>query len=293
MMVEGEVIGGLIGVVDRDIYVTNANYVATGTNIGITNNYLRGKFYVGGLVGANFGNIGERRAGVTEINSRIQMARLHVQSAAANTSHYIFLGPTLSNIYGMVVGGIAGFNSGTIQSVEVNFTSAEAFNDLIGGTNPVRWSRMLAVGGIVGENVGSVNQRTGAVIGGILQNNLVATPARINGGFYVGGLIALHRGGGIVRNNRVINPPIIPGAEVQIDESFRHNMDFDSAAIRSAIRVAFMIDPIRNHLGTITTPGRGELKATFTGQLVGFIPTPLNTNQPTPANRVGNSPAWP
>lgn len=171
MAVTGEVAGGLIGAVDVGVDISGAWYSTTKTS-GVA--ALRGKYYIGGLVGVNLGKIHD---------SQVTLPSMNIQSAAdnngtaviGNAANYIFYSGTGSemktNIHGMTVGGAVGFNTGSVDSVTVQVG--------MGATN---FNYVLVVGGVVGENL------DGSVMNCKLNNST------INGGYYIGGIVGMNYG---------------------------------------------------------------------------------------------------
>jgi len=164
MAVHGEIAGGLIGAIDFGIVVERANFISSTTSVSESTPALVGKFYVGGLVGANLGTLR---------NSEVTLAGgIALQPEVAGrftwSNH-----PTAWAIrhYGMTVGGAAGFNGGTIDNVDVR-----------AGLNGSNFTNVLRLGGVVGEN-----------LSGTVKNSSFGGPGiGINGGFIVGGIIGLN-----------------------------------------------------------------------------------------------------
>jgi len=251
IVAEGEVVGSLIGVIGSEISVRGAEYLMNNT-LAVTHNHLRAKFYAGGIVGINFG----RLDGATV--SLFGQMNLNIQSNAG--ARYIFFGtPAVSRTYGMFVGGIAGFNSGTINNATLDSPmTAEG----TGGTHPIRTSQKMSVGGIVGENAG-----------GTISNSRVERT--ILGGFMLGGVVGMNRNGGALINNHLRHTTgtgaytifNVTGAQgvnsiwggqadgVQINETFRGTPEMMSAF----------------GTGPIADGGRGSDMVTFTGGIVGYI----------------------
>jgi len=186
--VAGEIVGGLVGVIDSGIIVDSANLVVpAGNSAG-----LFGKYYIGGLVGVNMGILHDSRVSLG--------STLNVQSITSG--NYVFrsnpntvnIGGTnyelYSNHHGMTVGGAAGFNAGVVTDVAVT----AALNN----------TSVWRLGGIVGENKG-----TGEIGSGKISGCTYATPTGsnnvINGGFYIGGLIGVNSGTGTVIEGNIMN----------------------------------------------------------------------------------------
>ena len=185
IIVNSEVVGGIVGVIEPRINATRINYIQNKTSAVVAaNNHLRGKFYIGGLVGINMGRLTNSEIRFSNGPDAVEFFSLNVQSAHGHS--YIF-DSTGGGVYGMVVGGVAGANTGEIINVHsrVNMATDEA-----AGTNPVQFSQIKVVGGLVGEN-----------LGGDIMNSTVHGP--VAGGFMLGGLVGFNVGGGRLTGNTV------------------------------------------------------------------------------------------
>lgn len=225
--VTGEVIGGLIGVIDTGIVINQANLN------GLTNpdsSRFTGKFFVGGIVGANLGTL---RSSDVKYSQGMQLASMagnsfifrsdpeticvdpgHVNLTSCNSSCTRIT--IYYNHHGMTVGGAVGFNRGIVDRVNVvaglglgtgASSSTSAFNSV--------WR----LGGLVGENKGvagvigrvwnaSLNGGVGAyqdANGGTIRNSTFGgSGVGINGGFYIGGLVGVNHGiNSVIANNTV------------------------------------------------------------------------------------------
>ena len=182
--VSGEVIGGLVGVIDSGIVVENAELITTGAAAQGTQ--LSGKFFVGGIVGANFGTLE---------NSTVNIAgNMVLQSIIPNV--YVFRSHEIevegisigfTNHHGMTVGGAVGFNSGTVDAVEVT-----------ANLNSANFGFVWKLGGLVGENKGNDAANSGKI------TNCKFTGA-INGGMYIGGLVGVNVGTATSIQGNIVN----------------------------------------------------------------------------------------
>jgi hypothetical protein len=264
----GEIVGGLIGIVDEEIVVERANLVASAN----ASYALQGKFYVGGIVGANFGTIN---------NSNVRLTSGMTLESMAGT-HFVFQNPPASPVrrqYGMTVGGAAGFNSGIIYRTDV----ATRLN----GNN---FDRVFRLGGIVGENMG----------GEVTRSNFGGTGIIINGGFIVGGLVGLNHGTGtvIVDNtiregtifgttrqqgqNTIIEPGNFAGTITRQTDSAASNSIFGfRMATTDIITGPGFRYPFLDRYGSGTTPvGRELITGGFIGENrdVGLSQSVVNSN---------------
>jgi len=194
MAVQGEVVGGLIGKVGSGINTVGLSYEFTAPII-IQYNFLRGAYYVGGLVGLNMGTVN---------NSQFNIPQMNVQSV--ENTNYIF--DFHGHLIGMTVGGIAGFNSGIIREAINSTNMSVNFAENL-GTNPiiheVAWNKVMAVGGIAGENVGNHNMAINPATfwGGRIYSSEVLQP--VAGGFILGGLVGIRRAGGVIPTGIAVN----------------------------------------------------------------------------------------
>jgi hypothetical protein len=217
MSVTGEVIGGLVGVVDNGIIIENARIDTSGSGGGT--DAMRGKFFIGGLVGANLGTL--RDSGITSPRG------MNLQSMAGND--YVFYGQGRlvtvegqanpirihNNHHGMTVGGAVGFNRGIVDTVRIEMP--------LGATSAENFSNVFRLGGIVGENKGvageigqvwnkHLNGAQGgyqSANGGTIRNSTFGggDSMGLHGGFYIGGLVGLNHGTNtVVADNEVVLP---------------------------------------------------------------------------------------
>jgi len=233
--VTGEIAGGLVGIIGSEINTTRLSYEFDGAN-NIADNFIRGAFYVGGLVGMNFGTIDIATFDIPTFN---------VQSIFS--AGFIFnVDTSYTTIrHGMTVGGIAGFNAGTISHATNNTNMATNST----GTHEVDWRQVMTVGGIVGENVG------GTIEHGRVYQSLAS-------GFVLGGIAGISRGGTIENNfvhanaRVVVGPPTphpnlnftintgLAGSTHQIHESFQNQASFGTNELRDLSNN--IINPNRN-----------------------------------------------
>ncbi|MCL2228357.1 MAG: hypothetical protein FWC00_00845 [Firmicutes bacterium] len=159
----GEIVGGLFGVI-KDGRVYNAIVTNTGTKTA--------KYFVGGIVGVNFGTIdnsglqGENTIS-GGVNARAQSPTMLTGGQTA--SDFLVRRPhvagTLAPITaGMVAGGVAGYNGGVLKNMTV--------------TASVSNSNFMIAGGVVGRNTNS-----GEI------TNVRVTGGGANAGLMAGGLV--------------------------------------------------------------------------------------------------------
>jgi hypothetical protein len=175
--ISGEIVGGLIGAIDKGIVVDKANLVMTSGNSAT----LAGKYYIGGLAGVNMGILHDSNVNLN--------TTLNIQSVSGG---YIFRDEKTivsgyelySEHHGMTAGGAVGFNSGAVTDVKV--------------TASLNNQNVFRLGGIVGENKGTGETGRGNV-------SDCTFMGAINGGFYIGGLIGVNSGTGTVIKGNVVN----------------------------------------------------------------------------------------
>jgi len=209
----GEIAGGVIGVVEEHIKVS-------GATLGFASTF-ESKFYTGGVVGINMGNLINPEVSVT--------AALVIQS---NSADFLFNFDDGLNIIGMVFGGIAGFNRGTINGGQMSAAITHANMVFV-----------MHVGGAVGENSGEIIDMT--------------VTGTINGGFVTGGLIGVNLANGTHATSTQGNVQARVGT---IDTSF----------INAHTRLTVTgLDPF--NIRPTTDGGRGNLAPTFRQtQIIGW-----------------------
>jgi len=240
--IRAEVVGGIIGVVEEDIHVQDARFVTAATN-----SLLEGKFYVGGVIGVNMGRV-ERPI--------IDTPTLHITgNPVAGTPRFIFEHVNGQQLFGMTVGGIAGFNSGEIIDGRMH-----------AHLNHANMSQVMTVGGAVGENMGGVISGTrvyGAVVGG----------------FHLGGLIGINHGGAFVNSGNYVSDVTFRGAitgthadgisvAVAGGSTTQINAIFPRPQVRTENGITFTWDPF-NIASRVSNPNV-PLKSYFTNRYVGF-----------------------
>jgi hypothetical protein len=149
----GEVVGGIIGFADKSVSMKAVVYNNSAA-------YLNGKYYAGGLVGVNCGEIDNESVIGVSIYGNIDI----------DSTSFIVSYPDVNNVeykLGMVVGGVAGYNSGTIKNVKVGSSNNNLRID-----NVSIW----VLGGVVGDNIGGTVK------------NCDASSTSLRGGFYIGGI---------------------------------------------------------------------------------------------------------
>lgn len=251
LAVGGEIVGGLFGVVGPGIRISNADYIATTAQTNLWLNSLMAKFYAGGIVGANWGDIENSRVEIVGVfNVRAHTNFQH--SVGVNSSRFIFTDAAApNNFWGMTVGGVAGFNAGTIHEVETRVTMRGEAGD---GVSQVSFLRLFAVGGVAGQNNG-----------GTITNNIVNLP--VFGGFYLGGLVGINIDGGTITGNIVHAAALegtttgsvqFPSFAQMLSEGAAENLNIhESFRTNIIIRTHFLDQDLRNH------------RRFFTGALVG------------------------
>ena len=134
--ISGNVAGGLIGIMDETFKMKDATISGTHT--------LTGKYYLGGMVGINLGEIN---------GGNVAMTSLDVVSVLGG-SRYVYRGNSAitdpKHVWGMTIGGVAAYNdgfadneySGLIQNVVVQTNVLE--------TNVSQY--IYVIGGVVGVN---------------------------------------------------------------------------------------------------------------------------------------------
>ena len=170
LSVQGTVVGGLFGAIGKDITIKEASFIRTSGEVT-----LHGKAYVGGIVGINLGILDSATIDFGSSGS----LDIKFGTMESLPPPYIFkFGDTTE--YGMVVGGVAGSNGGTISNATMSVNISNSDNNNI-----------LVIGGIVGENYG------GIVTGNIVKGTVLS-------GMYLGGIVGVHSGvGGEISNNNV------------------------------------------------------------------------------------------
>jgi hypothetical protein len=165
LSVQGDISGGLIGVVDENVQVDSASLTGLGT--------MTGKYYLGGIVGINLGTIE---------NSKVEIKNFVVRTDAFGQGKYVYQDlPTdrvtnkqPTTFWGIIVGGVAGYNNGTLRGI----TSTAVMTDK-------SMANIYVVGGIVGQN--DMDGSAPAALRGVVENctttNLITAGAV---GFYFG-----------------------------------------------------------------------------------------------------------
>jgi|GEM_PF-1540385 len=250
LSVDAEIAGGLVGVIAENVVIDGATLeFSSANNTASTHNHIIGKFYVGGIAGINMGHL---------YNSELVKPAFNVQSS--DGANFVFRGidgsgsrphvPGNQNRihFGMIVGGIAGFNSGIIDNAQ-NRTPM----------NNVNFANVMATGGIAGENSG-----------GIIRNSGVHSEVR--SGFYLGGLVAFNRGGGIIENTTIATAVFGP-ITGNVENTILWGQVIDNTRF---------VNPIfgtphgaqENQLNELATEfnlyRHGNLRRTFVGAIIGF-----------------------
>jgi hypothetical protein len=163
-----DIAGGLFGFVDRNIIVDGAVNELFGTAA------VYGNYWVGGLVGANMGHITNSRVSdVGEAEAILNFRTVTSYIISHSGAHY-----------GLIGGGLAGFNGGTVSN-------SRAFVNIDGLANNA--VNMLCIGGLIGEN------KSGVVTGNTVSGVII-------GGYNVGGLIGVNNmmAGSIISGNTIL-----------------------------------------------------------------------------------------
>jgi len=156
--VNAEVVGGVVGLVGENAQAIDIH------NRGGT--WTRSKYYVGGLVGINLGSI--NNSGLGALASVQGGQTITAQAGTVASSFVASFIRTHDDVVilqrGMMAGGVAGFNSGSIENVRT-------FNVSINQPN------LYAVGGIVGHNKGGTIR------------NCIRQGGTLVSGFFTGGIV--------------------------------------------------------------------------------------------------------
>ena len=194
--VMGEVVGGIIGVIDRNTTVKRVS-----NRYGAT---LVTKYYAGGISGLNYGTIDNRSFGkltaeyaARDLNKTTTAGTIRIQPYAADDPNASTGGNGWVVSYygqhykGITVGSIAGF-----LGVTGTVNGAIARGSISGQTN-----YLYCAGGIVGQT-GQYEQRSTMEIdgvetvvgepggiGGRIENSTVAMGIGLSSGFFVGGIV--------------------------------------------------------------------------------------------------------
>ena len=259
-----EVVGGLIGAIGEGITVYNSG-LRNAVGLSATNNYLQARFYVGGIAGINMGQI---------IDSTVELPSMNLRALSNTATHeFIFIHTNPAQLFGLTVGGIAGFNSGTIRG--------GASNIAMTGT---AFSQAMSVGGVAGENMG-----------GTINN--VRIDGAIHGGFYLGAIVGINHGGGNLNDN-IISPVAAGGVGTAYSIAWGQASVSPAREVHTSfprptqVNTPFGVqwnDPFNLRPAPF---GRGVFKSNFTGLVAGFVigavPSTIGMQVPSGFNFFGN-----
>lgn len=152
--------GGLVGVNEDDGIISNCTFIGSSSSDGVIKAYIGG----GGIASINYGLI-------TDCDNRGTLGAYNSVESGKSMSNYSYMG------------GIAGFNFGTITRSQTTSTGKLLGQRYFNNGEPTDTSNNRVIGGIVGYNAAS----------GVVSESFFSG-IRVHGDQYVGGIAGINAG---------------------------------------------------------------------------------------------------